>query len=155
MQTKGLVLSMAAAISVGLLSLAPGALAAKDSNTAGMDCRMTFTLGGWSAIYETATGSGKVTCDNGRTMNVRLSAKGGGLSVGKYKLDEGHGAFTDVTNIDEVLGTYARASAEAGAANSAQASVMTKGNVTLAINGHGTGWNLGVGFSGFTIEAAE
>jgi hypothetical protein len=32
---------------------------------------------------------------------------------------------------------------------------MTKGNVTLAINGHGTGWNLGVGFSGFTIEAAE
>ncbi len=155
MQASKLSLTLATALGIGLLALAPGALAANDSHAGKMDCHMTFTLHGWSAIYNTATGSGTVTCDNGRTMHVRLSAKGGGLSVGKYKLDKGRGVFSDVTNIDQVLGTYARASAEAGAANSAQASVMTKGDISLAIRGHGTGWNVGVGLSGFTIKAAH
>lgn len=155
MHTKGLVLSIAAALGIGLVSLAPGASAANDSNAGAMDCHMTFTLSGWSAIYKTATGSGTVTCDNGRSMPVTLSAEGGGLSFGKYKLEDGHGAFTDVTNIDQVLGTYARATAHAGAAKSAHASAMTKGDISLAISGHGTGWNIGVGFSGFTIKTAN
>jgi hypothetical protein len=155
MHTKGLVLSIAAALGIGLVSLAPGASAAHDSNAGAMDCNMTFTLSGWSAIYKTATGSGTVTCDNGRSMPVTLSAEGGGLSFGKYKLEDGHGAFTDVTNIDQVLGTYARATAHAGAAKSAHASAMTKGDISLAISGHGTGWNIGVGFSGFTIKTAN
>ena len=155
MHTKGLVLSIAAALAIGLASLAPGASAANDSNAGAMDCHMTFTLSGWSAVYKTATGSGTVTCDNGRSMPVTLSAKGGGLSFGKYRLEDGHGAFTDVTNIDQVLGTYARATAHAGAAKSAHASAMTKGDISLAISGHGTGWNIGVGFSGFTIKSAN
>ena len=155
MHTKGLVLSIAAALAIGLVSLAPGASAANDSSAGAMDCHMTFTLSGWSAVYKTATGSGTVTCDNGQSMPVTLSAKGGGLSFGKYKLEDGHGAFTDVTNIDQVLGTYARATAHAGAAKSAHASVMTKGDISLAISGHGTGWNIGVGFSGFTIKSAN
>jgi hypothetical protein len=155
MHTKGLVLSIAAALAIGLASLAPGASAANDSNAGAMDCHMTFTLSGWSAIYKTATGSGTVTCDNGQSMPVTLSAKGGGLSFGKYRLEDGHGAFTDVTNIDQVLGTYARATAHAGAAKSAHASAMTKGDISLAISGHGTGWNIGVGFSGFTIKTAN
>jgi hypothetical protein len=155
MHTKGLVLSIAAALAIGLAPLAPGASAANDSNAGAMDCHMTFTLSGWSAVYKTATGSGTVTCDNGRSMPVTLSAKGGGLSFGKYRLEDGHGAFTDVTNIDQVLGTYARATAHAGAAKSAHASAMTKGDISLAISGHGTGWNIGVGFSGFTIKTAN
>lgn len=155
MHTKGLVLSIAAALAIGLASLAPGASAANDSNAGAMDCHMTFTLSGWSAVYKTATGSGTVTCDNGQSMPVTLSAKGGGLSFGKYRLEDGHGAFTDVTNIDQVLGTYARATAHAGAAKSAHASAMTKGDISLAISGHGTGWNIGVGFSGFTIKSAN
>ena len=155
MQTQGLVLSIAAALGMGLVSLAPGALAANDSNAAAMDCHMTFTLSGWSAIYKTATGSGTVTCDNGQSMPVTLHAKGGGLTFGKYKLDDGHGAFTDVGDIRQVLGTYARATAHVGAAQSAHASAMTKGDISLAISGHGTGWNIGVGFSGFTIKSAQ
>jgi hypothetical protein len=155
MRTKGLAISTAAALGIGLVSLAPGALAANDSNAGTMDCHMTFALHGWSAIYKTASGSGTVTCDNGQTMPVTLSAKGGGLTVGKYRIDDGHGAFTDVTNIHQVLGSYARASAHAGAGETAHASAMTKGNISLAISGHGTGWDIGVGFSGFTIKAAE
>jgi hypothetical protein len=155
MRTKGFVISTAAALGIGLLSLTPGALAANDSNAGPMECHMAFTLHGWSAIYKTANGSGRVTCDNGQSMPVTLSAKGGGLSVGKYKIDDGHGAFTDVTNIRQVLGRYARTSAQAGAGETAHASAMTKGNISLALSGHGTGWDIGVGFSGFTIKAAE
>jgi len=155
MRTKGFVISTAAALGIGLLSLTPGALAANDSNAGPMECHMAFTLHGWSAIYKTANGSGRVTCDNGQSMPVTLSAKGGGLSVGKYKIDDGHGAFTDVTNIRQALGRYARTSAQAGAGETAHASAMTKGNISLALSGHGTGWDIGVGFSGFTIKAAE
>lgn len=155
MRTKGLAISTAVALGIGVLSLSTGALAANDSNAEAMDCHMTFTLHGWSAIYKTASGSGMVTCDNGQSMPVTLSAKGGGLSVGKYKIDDGHGAFTDVTDMRQVLGSYARASAQAGAGESAHASAMTKGNISLAITGRGTGWDIGVGFSGFTIKAAE
>jgi len=155
MQTSKLSLSLATALGIGLLALAPGALAANDSNAGNMDCHMTFTLHGWSAVYETAGGSGTVTCDNGQTMPVTLSAKGGGLSVGNYRLTDGRGSFTDVSNIHQVLGSYARATAHAGAAQSAHASVMTKGDISLAIRGHGTGWNVGVGFSGFTIKPAQ
>jgi hypothetical protein len=155
MRTKGLVVSMAAALGIGLLSLAPGALAANDSTAKTMDCQMTFTLNGWSAIYKTASGSGTVTCDNGQSMPVTLSAKGGGLSFGKYKIDDGHGNFTDVTNIRQVLGSYARATAHAGAVKSAHASAMTKGDISLALSGQGSGWDIGVGFSGFTIKTAN
>ena len=42
-----------------------------------------------------------------------------------------------------------------GAGETAHASAMTKGNISLALSGHGTGWDIGVGFSGFTIKAAE
>ena len=155
MQTQRLALSIATALGIGLISLAPRALAANDSDGATMDCHMTFTLSGWSAIYNTATGSGTVTCDNGRSMPVTISARGGGLSFGKYRLEDGHGVFSDVTNIDQVLGTYARATVHAGAAKSAHSSAMTKGGISLAISGHGTGWNIGAGFSGFTIKSAQ
>lgn len=155
MQTHGLALSAAATLGIGLLLLAPGARAANDADSSAMDCHMTFTLSGWSAIYETASGSGTVTCDDGQSLPVTLDAKGGGLSFGKYKIDDGHGDFTDVTNIRQVLGSYARASAHAGAGESAHASAMTKGNISLALSGQGTGWDIGVGFSGFTIKAAK
>lgn len=155
MQTKGLALSTAAALGISLLSLAPVARAANDSNAEAMECHMTFTLSGWSAIYETASGSGTVTCDNGQSLPVTLSAKGGGLTLGKYKIDDGHGDFTDVTDIRQVLGSYARANAHVGAVKSVRASAMTKGNISLALSGHGSGWDIGVGFSRFTIKAAE
>src|SRR5699024_7070750 len=58
-----------------------------------IDCEMDFTLSGWSAIYKTASGQGKVQCDNGQTMNVHLEARGAGLSAGAYKINDGQGDF--------------------------------------------------------------
>lgn len=130
---------------------APAAQAAEST----MKCTMTFTLSGWSAIYSTADGHGKVTCANGQSMNVDITAKGGGLTVGKYKIDDGRGHFSGVNSIDDVLGSYATANAHAGAVGSSHAAAMTKGDVSLALTGTGKGWDIGAGFSGFTINRAR
>lgn len=154
MKTKSKVLSAALASGIGLLCM--GSVQAADAgNSATTQCHMSFKLSGWSAIYKTASGSGTVTCSNGKSMPVTLSAKGGGLTFGKYKIDNGKGNFTGVTSIHDVLGSYATAEAHAGAANSVHGAVMTKGDVTLALSGTGHGWNIGVGLSGFTIKAAS
>lgn len=114
---------------------------------------MNFRLAGWPVFYKTASGSGAIHCSNGQTMHVRLRAKGGGLIFGKTRIDNGHGEFTGVCNIHDVLGHYANAEAHAGADDSAaEAQVLTKGNVSLALRGKGSGWNLGVAFGAFTIE---
>lgn len=132
----------------GLVALAHAmpARAAKD-----IDCEMRFSMHGWSAFYKTATGSGTVTCNNGSRMNVRIRAKGGGLTFGKSTLENGRGEFSGVRSIREVLGTYAEGEAHAGAAKSADAQVMTKGDVNLALSGKGRGWDLGVAFGKFVI----
>lgn len=135
------------------LMLAPvGAVVAASAYAADVGCKMTFTLSGWSVIYQTASGSGVVTCRNGQTMPVEISAKGGGLTVGKYKIDNGKGTFTDVNDIKEVLGSYANATAHAGAVGSVHAAAMTKGSVSLALTGSGQGWDIGAGLEAFTIS---
>jgi hypothetical protein len=122
--------------------------AAADAN---LKCTMTFTLKGWSALYQTASGSGTIHCSNGETLHVKLSAKGGGLTVGK-SVETGHGEFSDVESVNELLGAYAAAQAHAGAVKSAQAQVMTKGEVSLALSGKGRGWELGIAFGELKIE---
>ena len=117
-----------------------------------IDCRLRFSVAGWSLFYKTATGQGTVTCDNGQSMAVKVSAKGGGLSVGKSKIDNGTGEFSGVHDISEVLGSYASAEAHAGAAKSTAAQAMTKGDVSLALAGTGEGWDLGIAFGKFVIE---
>jgi hypothetical protein len=143
-------------LSIALLSaLGATAFTAPRATAAGngkVTCRMDFSLSGWSAIYQTADGTGKVTCSNGQTMAVKIDAKGGGLTVGKYQLDDGQGRFTGVTDVHDVLGSYATANAHAGAAGSAHAAAMTKGSVSLALSGTGKGWDIGAGFEGFTIK---
>jgi hypothetical protein len=135
------------------LALAPlAAVAATSASAADIDCKMTFTLSGWSAIYETASGTGVVTCENGQTMDVAISAKGGGLTVGKYKIDDGKGTFSDVSDISQVLGSYAQASAHAGAVGSVRAAVMTKGPVSLALAGTGEGVDIGIDVGEFTLS---
>jgi len=118
---------------------------------AGVKCTLSFTLRGWSAFYQTATGTGTVRCDNGQTLRVKLSAKGGGLTVGK-SVEGGHGEFSSVSSIAEVLGAYAAAEAHAGAIKSAQVQVLTKGEVSLALSGKGRGWELGISFGELKIE---
>lgn len=51
-----------------------------------------------------------------------------------------------------MLGVYASAGAYAGAVNSAEAQVLTKGPVSLALSGKGKGWDIGVAFGKFTIS---
>lgn len=118
---------------------------------ANLKCTMTFTLKGWSAFYQTATGQGVIHCSNGRSMHVKLTSKGGGLTVGKSE-ESGRGEFSDVASMDELLGSYVRAQAHAGAVKSAQAQVLTKGEVSLALSGKGRGWSLGVAFGELKIE---
>ena len=119
---------------------------------ANVKCTMTFTMSGWSAFYKTASGTGTVKCDNGQSMKVKLSAKGGGLTVGKSSIEDGHGEFSAVTNISEILGSYAASEAHAGAVQSTGAQAMTKGEVSLALSGKGRGWDLGIAFGRFTIS---
>lgn len=116
-----------------------------------ISCKMHFELSGWSAFYKTASGSGEVTCSNGQRMRVHLRSKGGGLTFGKQQI-EGVGKFSGIFKADEVLGTYVTGGAHAGAAAAANGTVMTKGNVSLALSGTGKGWNLGVDFGKFTIS---
>ena len=137
-----------------LLVLAP-ALAHdddEDAKKANVMCKMKFSTKGWSAFYKTAKGEGTITCDNGQSAEVALKIKGGGLTVGKSEISDGHGAFSAVFDIGEVFGSYASAEAHAGAVKSSSATVLTKGEISLAISGTGRGWDLGVSFGKFVIK---
>ncbi|TAM98037.1 MAG: hypothetical protein EPN40_06960 [Rhodanobacteraceae bacterium] len=120
-----------------------------------LDCKLTFTLTGWSAIYEHADGRGRVTCANGESMPVRIRVRGGGLTAGKWHINDGKGNFTDVYKVSDVLGNYAAASANAGIVKSGTAQVLSKGTVSLALAGAGQGINLGVSGTRFTISRAD
>ncbi|KAF1701250.1 hypothetical protein [Pseudoxanthomonas suwonensis] len=139
------VLSVALVLGLGVLAL-PQAQAGE------VDCKLRFNLEGWSVFYKTATGTGTITCDNGASRAVKITAKGGGLTFGKSKIENGVGEFSGVNSIADTLGTYATAEVHAGAAKSSKAQVMTKGEVSLALAGTGKGWDLGVAFGKFVIE---
>ena len=137
-----------------LLALALAATLPRVSSAAeaNLDCKLKFSLTGWSAIYKHAEGHGVVTCENGKAMDVKIEAKGGGLTVGKSHIDNGTGKFTDVHRIEDVLGTYAQGDASIGAGKSGTAQVLTKGTVSLALAGVGEGVDIGISFGGFTIS---
>ena len=139
---------LASLLATALLVSAPSAQARGQ-----IDCTLRFSMAGWSVFYKTASGEGTVSCDNGQRMAVRISAKGGGLTFGKSRIEDGRGEFSGVHDIRDVLGTYATAEAHAGASKSAKAQAMTKGEVSLALAGKGTGWDIGVAFGKFVIEA--
>lgn len=114
-------------------------------------CRLQFRLQGWSAIYETASGTGTITCDNGQIQAVTLETRGGGLTAGKSSL-RGSGRFSGVSDISELFGAYAKAEAHAGVVKSAGVQVVTKGDISLAIKATGKGIDLGIALGNFRIE---
>lgn len=122
---------------------------------AGTKCEMTFTMSGWSAFYKTSSGTGTIKCDNGQKAKVKLSAKGGGITFGRSKIKDATGKFTEVDSISDLFGSYGQGEAHAGAGKSAKASVVTKGDISLAIAGKGTGVDVGIAFGKFTIEKAK
>ena len=120
-----------------------------------VDCKLHFSMSGWSVFYKTLSGSGTVSCDNGQSAKVVIRIRGAGLTAGKYSIENGKGEFTRLKDIGEIYGTYATAGANAGVVKSAEGLVMTKGQVSLAVSGTGRGFNLGVDVSGFEIVRAK
>ncbi len=119
------------------------------------DCEMDFELKGWSAFVKKARGTGTVTCENGQSARVEIKVRGGGLTFGKSEIVEGKGKISGVKDISEVFGSYASATAHAGVGPSAEATAMTKGEVSLALAGTGRGIDLGIAFSKFKILRAR
>jgi hypothetical protein len=133
-------------------ALASSSLFGASAQAADVDCKLRFTMSGWSIFYKRADGTGTITCNNGQSMSVKLSARGGGLSAGKSTIRDGVGEFSGVQTINDVLGNYASAEAHAGAVKSAKGQVVTKGEISLALSGTGDGWDLGIAFGKFTIK---
>jgi len=132
---------------LALATLCGGAAQAAD-----LKCKLKFSMSGWSAFYKRADGTGTVSCSNGQSMNVKLAARGGGLSAGKSTIRDGVGEFSGVYKLEDVLGNYASAEAHAGAVKSSQGQVVTKGEISLALAGTGDGWDLGIAFGKFSIK---
>ncbi len=135
------------------LALLAAALAPSIARAEGpLDCELRFSMQGWSAFYKTAEGEGTVTCSNGEQLPVRITSRGGGITFGKSRIDHGRGEFSGIYNIREVLGGYAAAEAHAGAGKSSKAQVVTKGSVSLALTGTGSGWDIGVSVGNFVLS---
>ncbi len=137
---------------LSIVVLLGGSIVGGTAQAGDVDCKLKFTMSGWSAFYKRADGSGTVTCSNGQSMAVKLQARGGGLTAGKSTIRNGVGEFSGVQGIDDVLGSYASAEAHAGAVKSAKGQVVTKGEISLALSGTGDGWDLGIAFGKFTIK---
>lgn len=146
---------LAGAVLASVVSMAIGLPRAAVAAEADLDCKLRFSLTGWSLIYKHAEGTGVVSCANGKSMPVKVEAHGGGITVGKSHIDNGTGKFTDVRKIEDVLGTYAQGDASIGAGKSGTAQVLTKGTVSLALAGAGEGIDIGVSVGGFSITEVE
>jgi hypothetical protein len=96
---------LAIALVVGL----GAAATATPAGAANMTCKMRYSLDGWSIFYKRATGTGSVTCSNGQRLAVRLSAHGGGPSVGRFRIRDGFGEFGGVYRISWPCPARARA----------------------------------------------
>jgi hypothetical protein len=117
-------------------------------------CHLTYSLSGWSAIYQHAEGHGHVNCNNGQSAPVSINMHGGGLTAGKFHVT-GKGDISNVYGIKDVFGAYAQAGASGGVVRSGTAQVLTKGTVSIALSGTGEGVNLGLAVDKFDIEPAH
>lgn len=135
-------------LAAAALMAASGMSAAADTE---LSCNLKFTSRQWSAVYSSAEGEGTVSCDNGASLPVTISAKGIGLTAGKWKITDGTGKFTRVSAIEDVLGSYLAVSGDAGVAKAGTAQVLTKGKVSLALAGKGEGFDIGIAISDFKI----
>jgi hypothetical protein len=133
----------------------PARFRAEGADTKLAECKMTYSLKGWSAFYKTATGGGTITCSNGQNARVKIRAKGGGITFGKSEIISGTGTFTEARDISELFGSYAQSEAHAGAGKSADVQALTKGKVSLALKGTGRGVDIGFAFGKFTIQRAK
>lgn len=139
---------------IAIFSLAAALSLSVSAQTADREvsCTLKFSSTQWSVLYERAEGTGTVTCDNGKKMEVDISAKGVGLTAGKWKIEHGTGKFTHVAKLRDVLGTYAALSANVGLVKAGTVQVLTNDKVSLVLAGSGDGFDVGVTISQFKIE---
>lgn len=119
-----------------------------------LSCKLTFSSKEWSALYASAVGQGTVTCKDGSSMPVAISAKGLGITAGKWRIIDGKGTFTHVANINDVIGSYLSVSGDIGVSKAGTARALTKGNVSLVLAGKGEGFDVGIAISDFKISKA-
>ncbi len=125
------------------------------AESADLECKLKFSLTEWSVIYKHAEGKGEVTCKNGESIKVAITAVGAGATIGKFQIDDGKGKFTNVHDIGDVLGGYVSGEADVGVVKSGEFQLLTKGTVSLALAGKGEGITLGVDVSKFTLKAIK
>ena len=115
-------------------------------------CSIKYSLKGWSFLYEAYKGSGVVRCSNGQSARVSLTLHGGGLTLGTIDIENAKGKFTGVKSIQDIYGTHFSIGLHAGFARSAEARALFKGYIAGGGAGVGGGYNLGLSFSGLTIQ---
>jgi len=118
-------------------------------------CTLHYDMAGGGAFYKHSTGSGEISCDNGQHLSVTIESKGGGLTFGHSEIKDGVGKFSPVSDVHDLIGGYATAEANAGAGEASKAQVVTKGGISLALTGKGSGHTLGVSFGSFIISARK
>ena len=75
--------------------------------TRDLSCTLTYEMKGFSAFYKHSEGSGVIHCSNGKSLPVKIEAKGGGLTFGKSEV-HGTGKFAGLSNIRDAI-PYPRA----------------------------------------------
>ena len=140
--------------STGIFAAAFAALilAAPPASAEMTKCRLTYDLEGWSVIYKYSSGTGRISCSNGQTADVKIVTHGGGVSFGTQRVIAGSGSFSSVHDISDLYGGYAEVVAHAGAGGSADARAMMRRSVNLSLAGTGQGINLGFAFGSFSIR---
>lgn len=116
------------------------------------ECELAYDMKGWSIFYRAGKGDGTITCSDGASIPVRITAHSGGPTLGVYEVIGGRGKFSKVYAVEDLFGTYFVAMGHAGAGAGAEGRGLFKGNASLSMTGTGTGINLGIAFGGLTIR---
>ena len=114
-------------------------------------CRLTYNLKGWSFLYKTSSGTGRISCSNGQAADVSIVAHGGGVTFGTHEVVDGKGVFSSVSSIDRLYGNYADWDAHASAGRGVDARFLVSNNANLSLSGFGHGITLGFAFGGFRV----
>jgi hypothetical protein len=141
-------------LAVGLTLAIASPVAAQDGKKA-TRCRLHFNLSGWSFIYRTSEGTGRIECEDGQKLNVKITAHGGGLTLGTEEVKNAKGVFSGTFDVKTLLGTYVEIGAHGGVGDGAAggARAMFKGSKRLSLSGGGGGISAGIAMGGFTIAA--
>ena len=139
---------MFAFLSVAALSLVWTSPVSADPS---ISCTMTYKLSGMSLVFKLYEGKGNISCSNGQRAPVELSSKSIGFTIGKSEI-EGTATFTSVKNLNELYGSYLSLEGHAGATQSFDGQVLTRGEISLVLSGKGRGLDIGVTLGELSIS---